>query len=109
MFTSGWIMDLYETHNWVVPYTTGTIGVRQGLPSEMMEQYRAINSKAVVEADPKTRDEIYKTEFNPLFYENCQGLILYQVNGRRYNPRYTQGWYYNPIYPGDWFITFSEE
>ena len=109
MFTSGWIMDLYETHNWVVPYTTGTIGVRQGLPSEMMEQYRAINSKAVVEADPKKRDEIYKTEFNPLFYENCQGLILYQVNGRRYNPRYTHGWYYNPIYPGDWFITFSEE
>lgn len=109
MFTIGWIMDMYETHNWVVPYTTGTYGVRQVLPKEMMEKYSAINSKAVMEFDPKKRDQIYKTEFNPLFFENCQGLILFEVNGRRYNSRYTHGWYYNPIYPGDWFITLSKD
>jgi len=109
MFTIGWIMDLYETHNWVVPYTTGTYGIRQGLPKDLMEKYSAINSKAVVEPDPEKRAEIYKNEFNPLFYENCQGLILYQVNGRRYNARYTNGWFFNPIYPGDWFITLSND
>jgi len=109
MFTIGWIMDMYESHNWVVPYTTGTYGVRQQLPKDLMEKYSAINSKAVKEVDPEIRDEIYRTEFNPLFYENCQGLILFEVNGRRYNTRYTHGWYYNPIYPGDWFITLSKD
>jgi peptide/nickel transport system substrate-binding protein len=109
MFTIGWIMDLYETHNWVVPYTSGLYGVRQGLPKEIIDQYSAINSKAVVEVDQKKREAIYKEEFNPLFYEMCQGIILFQVNGRHYEPRYRHGWYYNPIYPGDWYINFWKD
>jgi peptide/nickel transport system substrate-binding protein len=109
LFTIGWIMDMYETHNWVVPYTTGTYGVRQGLPQEIMDKYSVINSKAVVEVDPQKRDEIYKNEFNPMFYEMAQGLILFQVNGRHYEPRYRHGWYYNPIYPDEWFYTFTKD
>lgn len=109
LFTIGWIMDLYETHNWVVPYSTGTYAVRQGLSAELIAEYSAINSKAVVEADQAKRDKIYKEEFNPLFFENCQGIILFQVNGRHYEPRHLHGWYYNPIYPDDWFITFWKE
>lgn len=109
MFTIGWIMDLYETHNWVVPYTTGTYGVRQSLPKDIMAQYSAINSKAVVEVDQKKRDAIYREEFNPLFFEMCQGIILFEINGRNYQPRYRHGWYYNPIYPGDWYYSYWKD
>ncbi len=73
MFTIGWIMDLYETHNWVVPYTTGTYGVRQGLPKEIMAQYSAINSKAVVEVDPKTREVVGTNLFN-----DVNGFVRYR-------------------------------
>lgn len=99
LFTVGWIMDLYDTHNWVVPYTTGTYGNRQGLPAELQDQFREIYGRAVTTVDPAARAEIYK-EFNTLYYEQVPGLILYQVNGRRYLPKYVEGFYYNPILSG---------
>jgi len=100
IFFVGWIMDLYDTHNWVQPYTTGTYGNRQSLPDDLKDQFREIYSRAVVAVDPAERAEIYK-EFNQLFYETNSGMILHQVNGRRYLPRYVEGWYYNPILSGD--------
>lgn len=100
LFFVGWIMDLYDTHNWVVPYTTGTYGNRQNLPAELQDQFREIYSRAVTEVEPAKRAEVYK-EFNQLFYDSATGIILYQVNGRRYLPRYVDGWYYNPILSGD--------
>ncbi len=108
IFTIGWIMDMYETHNWTVPYTSGYYGGRQNLPADIKAKYNEINTRAVQEVDPVKRDAIYKTEFNPLFHETCQGLLLFQVNGRHYEPRYVQGWYFNPIYAGDYYYALSK-
>ncbi len=99
LFTVGWIMDLYDTHNWVVPYTTGTYGNRQNLPAELQAQFREIYGRAVTEVDPAKRAEIYK-EFNKLYFDEVPGIILYQTNGRRYLPKYVKGFYYNPILSG---------
>jgi peptide/nickel transport system substrate-binding protein len=109
IFTIGWIMDMYETHNWTVPYTSGYYGGRQNLPADIKAKYNDINTRAVMEVDPAKRDAIYKTEFNPLFYETCQGLLLFQVNGRHYEPRYSQGWFFNPIYAGDYYYALSKK
>lgn len=100
VFFTGWIMDMYETHNWVGPYTGVPYGVRQNLPQELRDQFRAIYSRAVVQFEPEKRAEIYK-EFNQLFYETSSGMILFQVNGRRYLPRYVDGYYYNPVNSSD--------
>jgi peptide/nickel transport system substrate-binding protein len=109
LFTIGWIMDMYETHNWVVPYTVGTYGVRQNLPKDIMAQFNDINTRAVMTVDPAVRDQIYKTEFNTLFHDVAQGIILFQVNGRHYEPRYEQDWYFNPIYAGEMYYFLSKK
>ncbi|HEX2979597.1 MAG TPA: ABC transporter substrate-binding protein, partial [Anaerolineaceae bacterium] len=108
IFTSGWIMDLYDTHNWTVPYTTGSYGIRQGLPTELQDQFRDINSRAVVETDPDKRAEIYK-EFNQLFYDQDPTMIMFSVLGRHYEQRWVKGWYFNPIYPSFYYYPLSKD
>ncbi len=34
IFMSGWVEDIHDPHNWVVPFTIGTYGGRQGMPAE---------------------------------------------------------------------------
>jgi peptide/nickel transport system substrate-binding protein len=104
IFPVGWIEDIHETHNWVQPYTLGTYGNRQNLPAEYKAQFRDIVNRGVVEIDPAKRAAIY-AEFNQLFYELNPGLILFVVNGRRYQQRWVEGWFNNPIHPGTYYYS----
>lgn len=107
IFTSGWQMDLFDTHNWVQPYTTGAYGGRQNMPADLKKQFSDIYNKAVVETDNTKRAEIYK-QFNQLFYDQVPTLLLHQVEGRHYEPRYVKGWYFNPMYSDLWFYALSK-
>ncbi len=108
VFFSGWLEDIHDPHNWVVPYTTGTYGGRQGLPQELKDQYGEIIGRAVAETDPDKRAEIYH-EFNDLWYQQAHTIPLFVATGRRYQQRWVNGWYSNPIYPGTWYYSLSKQ
>jgi peptide/nickel transport system substrate-binding protein len=108
LFFAGWIEDIHDSHNWVVPYTTGFYGSRQKLPADLNTRFAWIIDRAVSEPDPAKRAEIYK-EFNQLFYETASSIPLFVSTNQRYQQRWVQGWYYNPIYSGRYFYPLWKE
>lgn len=100
LFSAGWVMDLFDSYNWIEPYTAGIFGSLQELPPNMEARFREIYSRALVEADEHRRTTIYQ-EFNQFYYDMAPAILLYQTPGRRYLPRYVEGWYYNPMLSGD--------
>jgi len=108
LFTVGWQSDIFDPHNWVQPYTTGTYGSRQSLPKDIMAKFEEINTRGVSEVDPAKRKAVY-AEFNQLFYDTCPGILLFTAGGHHYEPLYVQGWYNNPMYADNWFYALSKK
>jgi peptide/nickel transport system substrate-binding protein len=108
VFISGWLEDIHDPHNWVVPYTLGTYGGRQNMPDELKNQFKDIVNRGVAESDPAKRAEIYK-EFNQLYYDQVPAVLLAVQTARHYEQRWVQGWYYNPIYPGTYYYVLSKK
>ena len=108
IFISGWLEDIHDPHNWYQPYLTGTYGRRQGLPDDIKSQYQDLLNQGVSETDPAKRAEIY-AQVNQLEYDNPSLILLATATGRRYEQRWLQGYYYNPIYSGLYFYSFSKK
>jgi len=108
LFISGWLEDISDPHNWVVPYTTGTYGGRQSMPADLKKQFGDLASAAVVETDPVKRAALYQP-VNKLFYDNIPTIFLYVPGTRRYEQRWVQGWFDNPIYTGIIYYNLSKQ
>lgn len=108
MFTAGWLEDIHDPHNWVQPYTTGAYGGRQNLPADVKAKYQDIMTRAVSETDPAKRAEVYK-EFNAYFYEEANMIPLFVATVRRYQQRWVEGWFFNPIFSGYVFYGQSKK
>ena len=104
---SGWAEDIHDPHNWVVPYTTGTYGGRQGIPEDVLAQFGEINQAAVLESDPAAREALY-FQFQQLWYDLIPTVILAQSTGNRFQQRWVEGYYYNPILPGTNYYGMSK-
>src|SRR3990170_3932632 len=107
VFISGWLEDIHDPHNCVVPYLTGTYGRRQSMPEDMQAQLGALIDQAITATDPADREALY-FQMNDLVYENAPQILLAVATGRRYEQPYVSGWYYNPIYPGDYYYPISK-
>ena len=108
IFISGWLEDIHDPHNWYQPYIVGTYGRRQSLPADMTTQFQDLLNKGVSETDPAKRADIYK-QVNQLYYDNAPGILLATATARRYEQRWVNGFYYNPIYSGLYFYIFSKK
>jgi peptide/nickel transport system substrate-binding protein len=108
LFISGWLEDIHDPHNWYQPYIIGTYGRRQSLPDDLTAQFQDLINQGVSETDPAKRAEIYK-QVNQLYYDNAPGILLATATGRRYEQRWVQGWFYNPIYSGTNYYTLSKQ
>jgi peptide/nickel transport system substrate-binding protein len=108
VFISGWLEDIHDPHNWVVPYTLGTYGGRQNMPDELKNQFKDIVNRGVSESDPAKRAEIYK-EFNALYYDQVPAVLLAVPTSNHYEQRWVQGWYNNVIYPGTYYYPISKK
>ncbi len=108
IFISGWLEDINDTHNWIVPYTTGTYGARQKMPADLQKQFADIASKAVVEIDQTKRAALY-AEANKLFYDNIPTIFLYVPSQRHYEQRWVQDWFWNPIYSQSIFYNIAKQ
>jgi len=108
VFISGWLEDIHDPHNWVVPYTVGTYGGRQSMPADMKSKFQDIINRGVAEADPAKRATIY-AEFNKLFYDQVPTILLAVATARHYEQRWVQGYYSNPIYSGFYWYAVSKQ
>ena len=108
LFISGWLEDIHDPHNWYQPYIIGTYGRRQSLPEELTGQFQDLLNQGVSETDPEARAGIYH-EVNQLYYDNAPGILLATATARRYEQRWVQGYYYNPIYSGLYFYALSKQ
>jgi peptide/nickel transport system substrate-binding protein len=106
IFMSGWVEDIHDPHNWVVPFTIGTYGGRQGMPAEFKAAFKEIINRGVAESDPAKRAAIY-AEFNTLYFDTASSIPMFVPTGRRYQQRWVNGWYNNAIYPGTYFYPLS--
>jgi peptide/nickel transport system substrate-binding protein len=108
IFISGWLEDIHDPHNWYQPYLTGTYGRRQSLPEDKVALYQDLLNKGVAEVDPAKRAEIY-AQVNQAQFDDPSLILLATATTRRYEARWVEGYYYNPIYSGLYFYAFSKK
>jgi peptide/nickel transport system substrate-binding protein len=105
---SGWVEDIHDPHNWAQPYAVGTFAGRQRMPDDLKNAFLDLVNAGVTAADPAAREAAY-FEFQQFWYENPPAVILAQVLGARYEQRWVNGWFYNPILSGVPFDSLSLE
>jgi len=103
---SGWIEDIHDPHNWAQPFTVGTYAGRQNLDPELKAQFQELVTAGVMAADPAEREQIY-FDLQQLFYDTAIQITLAQGAGTRYEQRWVQDWYYNPIMFAGYFYAYS--
>lgn len=106
MLASGWLEDIHDPHNWVQPFTVGTYAGRQNLPQDLLDQFGALVNAGVATADPAEREQIY-FELQELHHDQAIQVTLAQATGARYEQRWVQEWYYNPITSGTYYYALS--
>jgi peptide/nickel transport system substrate-binding protein len=107
-FASGWLEDIHDPHNWYQPYMVGTYAGRQALPEDLLAQFRDILNRGVAETDPEARHEIYQ-EANALYYEQVPTVLLATATSHAFYARYIKDIVHNPIFPGEYYYTWSKE
>jgi peptide/nickel transport system substrate-binding protein len=106
VIASGWLEDIHDPHNWVQPFTVGTYAGRQRLPDEIITQFNDLVTAGVSATDPAEREAIY-AELQQLHHDLAIQVTLAQALGARYEQRWVNGWYYNPVEPGTYFYALS--
>jgi peptide/nickel transport system substrate-binding protein len=106
VIASGWAEDIHDPHNWVQPFTIGTYAGRQALPEDLVAQFGELVNAGVATADPAEREAVY-FELQQLHHDQAIQITLAQALGARYEQRWVQGWYYNPITSGTYFPALS--
>jgi peptide/nickel transport system substrate-binding protein len=110
IFTSGWLEDIHDPSNWVVPFatSTGAYSGRQSLPKTLTSEFETLAAQAAVETDAAKRDAEYKAIYQK-YYELAPVILGSVALGRHYEQRWVQGWYYNPIYSDQYFYVLSKQ
>jgi len=107
-FTSGWLEDIHDPHNWYQPYMLGTYASRQNLPADLKAQFSDILNRGVGETDPAKRQVIYE-EANKLYYEQVPTILLATATSHGFEQRWVKGAILNPIFSGNYFYTMYKE
>jgi len=107
VFTSGWIEDYQDTHNWVVPYTTGTYADRQNMSQDLIKIFKDLELQGASEMDPAKRADIYR-KLSQVYFEQAPATLLFTQWNRHYQQRWVEGWYQNPVLPGTYYYVLSK-
>ena len=105
LLTGGWLEDIHDPYNWFQPYTYGTYGGRQGLPTELKQEFQADLVAAVTEPDEATRAELYKA-ISMKYYELAVAIPLETTTTHTYTQRWVHGQVLNPIFSGGVYYTW---
>jgi len=106
MYFLGWFADYPDPHDFAQPFlsSNGYFPVRGGYRNP--EADRLID-EAVGTADPAKRKALYR-QLSMIAYNDLPYLFLVQPVTYYVMRSWVHGWYYNPIFPGQYFYTISK-
>jgi len=110
----GWLADYPDVYNFAGPFmfSEGDFSVFQAYyldPSSIeMDEILAASIGPEALADPDVRAGLY-WEACKLYQDNMVNLPTIQGTGRHWQKTWVEGWYYNPVYPGDYFYHLWKE
>jgi len=101
LFIIGWLADYPDPHNFFYPYmhSWGTFSYFQSYSDPEVDE---LIMKGLRTTEDNERIGIYWT-LAKIYHDDAISLPLYQGTGRHWSRDWVEGWYYNPIYPGDYF------
>jgi peptide/nickel transport system substrate-binding protein len=105
-FIVGWLADYPDAHNFAHPFmhSAGAFSKWQGVLGYNSFPNAAVDSliaKGIGTVVPAERQGNY-TLLQQYYADNAPGLIISQTAGRHFERTWVAGWYYNPIYPGNY-------
>lgn len=107
LFTVGWIEDVHDPHHWVDLYLTGAFARSQNMPVDLILLFGELVDQGVETLDRERRAAAY-TRLNELVFEQAPQILLPLPTGRRYEQRWVEGWYPNPVLPGTYFYALAK-
>jgi peptide/nickel transport system substrate-binding protein len=98
MFQAGWTVDYPHADDIVVPFmaSDGTFACFQGYGYPQLDE---LIEGALKELDPAVQEDLYY-EIQERYYEDAPSIMLGQPLGTRYFSEYIEGFYFNPMIPG---------
>jgi peptide/nickel transport system substrate-binding protein len=107
---AGWIEDFHDPHNWAQPYmsSAGYFSAAINIPEELQKQLDDLVLKGVQTTDQAERAKIYG-EMQDLSYENALYVWTASALGRRYEPTWIHGWYFNPAYWSTYYYALEKK
>jgi peptide/nickel transport system substrate-binding protein len=105
-FLVGWLADYPDAHNFVHPFmhSKGAFSMWQGykgitaFPNQEVDDL--INA-GIATLVPSERQGNY-TALEHKYVDFAPGFVTVQATGRHWERDWVEGWYYNPIYPGNY-------
>ena len=94
IFVGGWIEDLHDPHDWLIPYLAGIYSARQNLPQTLIDTLKPLVDQGVSETEPVKRAEIYH-QLNQKYFDAVPTILLSVPLERHYEQRWVQGYYHN--------------
>ena len=96
----GWLADYPDPHNFASAFyaSSGAFAVWQLYSNPTMD---ALVLQGIATPNGPDRQAIY-TQIQKLAVDDCPSFTLDQALGRHFERDWVVGWYYNPIYPGEY-------
>lgn len=101
LFIIGWLLDYPDAHNFALPFY-GTYGTFAYWSSFSNAEMDALISAAIALPDGPLRAAKYSA-IQQLAVDLCPSVVVSQPIGRHYQRDWVVGWYFNPVYPGNFF------
>jgi peptide/nickel transport system substrate-binding protein len=105
-FIVGWLADFPDAHNFANPFmhSAGAFSKWQGIKGTTSFPNQEVDDlidSGIASLNPVTRQTIY-TQIQHYYVNYSVGFMTSQPTGRHYERDWVVGWYYNPIYPGNY-------
>lgn len=106
MYFLGWFADYPDPHDFAQPFlsSNGYFPVRGGYRNPEADR---LVEEAVSTTNPATRRALYR-RLSLIAYSDLPYLFLVQPVTYYTLRSWVHGWYYNPIFPGQYFYTLSK-
>jgi len=112
IFSIGWLADFADADNWIRPYihSYGDFSYFQNYTSwnGWGDTKDTLIDLAVKTPDGTARKALYKT-LQEIYVDDCPSFPMVQPSGRRWQKYYVRGWYYNGLYPSQYYYSMWKE
>ena len=101
IFSMGWLADYVDPHNFAYAfmYSAGDFARMQLYSNSTID---TLVMQGIGTMNETARRETYY-ELQRVYHEDCPSVPTVQPIGRRFERNWVQGWYYNPLLPGNYF------